>query len=207
MGHAGPFFVGCRTGIAHSGLSRLFIGFLGSNRLDKASEIRELLEPVVRGLGFCLWGVEVHAGSTPVLLRVYIDHAEGISVDDCGAVSGQVSAILDIEEPIRGDYILEVSSPGIERPLFVPEQYRQYLNAPIKVRLHWPEHGRRNYRGILRAVSETFIVVEVEGSHYTIPLNSIARARLVEPEPEKPGRAPRSPIRAGTTADGLEKNT
>lgn len=148
--------------------------------LEKAEQLGEILRPVVESLGFELWGVEYHSGSKPVLLRVYIDHPDGITVDDCGDVSEQASAVLDVEEPIRGDYTLEVSSPGIERPLFTAEQYRQYLGSDVKVRLAWPEHGRRNYRGRLLSVSDQGIEVEVDGESFALPFGAIARARLLE---------------------------
>ena len=115
-----------------------------------------------------------------------IDHPDGITVDDCGAVSEQVGAVLDVEEPIRGDYTLEVSSPGIERPLFTEEQYRRYLDSDLKVRLSWPEHGRRNFRGRLASVSEVGIEIEVDGVAYELPFGAIARARVLEPI--EPGR-------------------
>jgi len=154
--------------------------------LDKSEQLWKLLEPAVRGLGFELWGVEYQSGSTPVLLRLYIDHPDGITVDDCGAVSEQVGAVLDVEEPIRGDYTLEVSSPGIERPLFTEEQYRRYLDSDLKVRLSWPEHGRRNFRGRLVSVSQVGIEIEVDGVAYELPFGAIARARVLEPI--EPGR-------------------
>jgi ribosome maturation factor RimP len=154
--------------------------------LDKSEQLWKLLEPAVRGLGFELWGVEYQSGSIPVLLRLYIDHPDGITVDDCGAVSEQVGAVLDVEEAIRGDYTLEVSSPGIERPLFTEEQYRRYLDSDLKVRLSWPEHGRRNFRGRLVSVSEYGIEIEVDGVAYELPFGAIARARVLEPI--EPGR-------------------
>ncbi len=150
--------------------------------MSKAEQLTELLRPAVASLGFDLWGVEYHSGSHPPLLRIYIDHAEGINVDDCGRVSDQVSAVLDVEEPIPGEYTLEVSSPGIERPLFSADQYRQYLGETIKVRLAWPEHGRRNFRGVLCAVTENDVDIEVEGSRFVLPLAAVARARLIDPE-------------------------
>jgi ribosome maturation factor RimP len=149
--------------------------------LEKSEQLWEMLAPAVRALGFELWGIEYESGSTPVLLRIYIDHPDGITVEHCAAVSDQVSALLDVEEPIRGEYTLEVSSPGIERPLFTPEQYRQYVGRGVKVRLAWPEHNRRNYRGSLLSVSDYGIEVEVDGTAYELPFAAIARARVLEP--------------------------
>lgn len=149
--------------------------------LEKSEQLREMLGPVVRALGFELWGIEYESGSSPVLLRVYIDHPDGITLEHCTAVSDQVSAVLDVEEPIRSEYTLEVSSPGIERPLFTPEQYRRYIGHDVKVRLAWPEHNRRNYRGRLLTVSDYGIEVEVDGTAYELPFGAIARARVLEP--------------------------
>lgn len=154
--------------------------------MEKSEQLAAMLRPVVESLGFDLWGLEYQSGSKPVLLRLYIDHADGITVDDCGEVSEQVSAVLDVEEPISGEYTLEVSSPGIERPLFTEAQYRHYLGSDVKVRLSWPEHGRRNYRGRLLSVSDRGIEVEVEGEVFALPFGAIARARLLEPtEPSR----------------------
>lgn len=178
-----PFFV------AAGSIRRRWQGLLARGSwlvLEKTEQLVALLKPVVESLGFQFWGLEYHSGSKPVLLRVYIDHPDGITVDDCGDVSEQVSAVLDVEEPIRGDYTLEVSSPGIERPLFTVEQYRQYQGRDVKVRLVWPEHGRRNYRGLLRSVSDHGIEVEVDGESFALPFAAIARTRLLEPS--EPGR-------------------
>lgn len=149
--------------------------------MDKVAQINQLLAPAVQALGFVLWGVEYQSGSTPPLLRIYIDHSDGITVDDCGQVSEQVSAILDVAEPIKGEYVLEVSSPGIERPLFTLEQYQLYVGSDVKVRLAWNEHGRRNYRGRLVAADAEMMTVEVDGSEYRLPYAAVARARVLEP--------------------------
>lgn len=147
---------------------------------EKAEQLKALLAPVVEGQGFVFWGLEYHPGSKPVMLRIYIDSPEGVTVDDCALVSEQSGAVLEVEQALRGNYTLEVSSPGIERPLFTPEQYRGYIGHPVKVRLSWPEHGRRNYRGTLIGVDDEMIEVEVDGMGYELPLNAIHNARVLE---------------------------
>ncbi len=90
---------------------------------SKEQQIQQMLEPTVEALGFDLWGVEYLSQGRHSVLRVYIEHEKGISVDDCAAVSEQVSGVLDVEDPITGEYTLEVSSPGMDRLLFKLEQY------------------------------------------------------------------------------------
>lgn len=126
------------------------------------------------------WGLEYHAGSRPPVLRIYIDSDAGVTVDDCARVSEQASAVLDVEEALKGKYTLEVSSPGLERPLFTPEQFRRYIGHPVKVRLAWPEHDRRNFRGVLLSVDDPMIEVEVDGMAYELPLAAIHNARVLE---------------------------
>lgn len=150
--------------------------------MEKAEQLGAMLKPAVESLGYTLWGIEYHSGSKPILLRIYIDHPDGITVDDCGDVSEQVSAVLDVEAPIQAEYTLEVSSPGIERPLFSVDQYRQYLGSDVKVRLLWPEHDRRNFRGRLLSVTDEGIEIEVDGTGFALPFGAIARARLLEPD-------------------------
>lgn len=148
--------------------------------MGKVEQLSHLLKPSIVSLGFELWGIEFFSGATPSLLRIYIDSQNGITVDDCAAVSDQVGAVLEVEEVIPGDYTLEVSSPGIDRPLFFPDQYQRYLNHLIKVRLMWPEHGRRSFRGYLHSVSDHQIEIEMEGAKYVIALDAVVKAKVVD---------------------------
>ncbi len=147
---------------------------------QKAEQLKTLLTPVVEGEGMQLWGLEYHSGSTPPVLRIYIDGENGVTVDDCARVSDQAGAVIEVEEALKGNYTLEVSSPGIERPLFTPEQFRTYIGHPVKVRLAWPEHDRRNFRGVLLSVEDPMIEVEVDGMAYELPLAAIHNARVLE---------------------------
>ena len=125
------------------------------------------------------WGVEFISQGRHSVLRVYIDRPEGILIDDCEAVSRQVSGILDVEDPISGEYTLEVSSPGMDRPLFTLEQFAKHAGEQVKIRLRSPYEGRRNYQGILRGVEEQDVVVLVDDHEYLLPIDSIDKANII----------------------------
>jgi ribosome maturation factor RimP len=144
----------------------------------ESAELRKLIEPAVTALGFELVGVEFISGRRG-LLRVYIDGEGGISVDDCQAVSHQVSGLLDVEDPIPGQYSLEVSSPGLDRPLFRHADFERFAGAEVRVRLVAPLDGRRKFRGVLLGVREGKVVVQSEQQELVVALDEIAEARLV----------------------------
>ena len=110
-------------------------------------------------------------------VRLYIEAESGVTVDDCAQVSHQVSGILDVEDPISGEYTLEVSSPGVDRLLFHPEQYPPYIGEIVDVRLRLPVDGRRRFKGNLAAAEKETIVIEVDDQPYELPLRSVDRAR------------------------------
>jgi ribosome maturation factor RimP len=144
----------------------------------KERGLQELLQPTVEALGFELWGVEHLSQGRHSVLRVYIDAENGIGVDDCALVSEQVSAVLDVEDPITGEYVLEVSSPGIDRRLFSLEQYPGYLGEVIEIRLRRPFEGRRKFRGLLKGVEDDDVVVQVDDHEYLLPYRDIERAQV-----------------------------
>ena len=146
---------------------------------SKLEQLQALLAPVVEALGYECWGVEFISQGRHSVLRVYIDRPEGILIDDCEAVSRQVSGILDVEDPISGEYTLEVSSPGMERPLFTLEQFAKHAGEQVKIRLRSPYEGRRNYQGILRGVEEQDVVVLVDDHEYLLPIDSIDKANII----------------------------
>ena len=144
------------------------------------SELKQLLGPVVEALGCELWGIELQTGGRTKLLRLYIDHAEnGIGVDDCERVSRQASAVLDVEDAINGEYILEVSSPGMDRPLYELSQYEQFIGEDISLRLRFPYEGRRNFKGRLSGVDDDEIVLVVADHEFLFPLEGIEKANVV----------------------------
>ena len=149
--------------------------------LDKALE--QLLSPAIMGLGYELVGIErLSQGKRGLLLRIYIDSEDGITLDDCERVSHQVSGILDVEDPIPGHYILEVSSPGLDRPLFTLEQYQRFIGKKATIRLHRPLDTRRVFTGILQQIQEQNIIIVVEGREYSLPYQQIEKARIVPEE-------------------------
>ena len=143
-------------------------------------DLASLFEPVIESMGYELVGVEFISGGGHGTLRVYIDCDRGITVDDCAAISHQVSGILDVEEPIRQAYDLEVSSPGLDRPLFKLADFERFAGRTAKIRLAVARDGRRNFRGELKGVDDAGLVrIEVDGEEYRLPHADIARANLV----------------------------
>lgn len=153
----------------------------GQGEMSRKSEkLETLLRPVVEGLGFDLWGLEYVRGRGAIL-RLYIDSDNDITVDDCAAVSHQVSGVLDVEDPISGEYTLEVSSPGVERPLFSLSQWLRYLGAQVQVRLLAPHEGKRRFVAVIKGVEGDDLLLEQDGKQWIIPFAQIDRANLVMP--------------------------
>jgi len=141
--------------------------------------LQSVIAPAVTALGYELVGVEFLPQGRHSLLRVYIDTPDGVTVEDCERVSHQVSGMLDVEDPIRGAYTLEVSSPGLDRPLFTLEQFARYVGHEVKIRLHAPKEGRRKLKGTLTDVSDDGIRLEVDGAEVSLTLAEIDKANLV----------------------------
>jgi ribosome maturation factor RimP len=137
-----------------------------------------LLQPVVEELGYVLWELEYSPGRGNGLLRLYIDAAAGISVEDCERVSRAVSEVLDAADPIPGHYTLEVSSPGMERPLRTAAQFAPYVGATVFVEMSEAVDGRRRFLGALVAAGAESIEVEVDGQRHMLPLARLRKAHL-----------------------------
>lgn len=146
---------------------------------QKLTRLWQLLEPVVTGMGYELVEVEYNPSSRHGLLRLYIDHEDGIQLDDCTDVSNQVSALLDVEDPIPGHYNLEVSSPGMDRPLLRVSDFERFIGEIVKLKTAMAIDGRRNYKGRLRGVDGDEVHIECDGQQFYLPLASIEKARLV----------------------------
>ncbi|PWQ99013.1 ribosome maturation factor RimP [Leucothrix arctica] len=142
-------------------------------------QLDQLITSVVEGLGFQLWGYEYRPQTESALLRIFIENEGGVSIDNCTQVSRQVGAALDVDDLIPVAYILEVSSPGIDRVLFSKDQYEAYIGEDLKVRTRTPIDGRRNFRGSLVSVHDTHVTVDVDNESFEIPFDVIDRARLV----------------------------
>lgn len=140
--------------------------------------IDELLQPGADALGYELVAVELGGGETSIV-RIYIDSPDGITVDDCARASRQFSAILDVADPISNRYTLEVSSPGLDRPLAKPEHFVNAVGRGVKVKMRGLINGRRRFSGNLIEATKTFAVVEVDGEQTELPYDEMDRARLV----------------------------
>lgn len=146
----------------------------------KLNTLEEILRPVVEGLGYEYWGVEFRSQGRHSLLRLYIDDQEnGISVEDCEKVSRQVSGVMDVEDPIQNEYTLEVSSPGMDRPLFTLEQFTAWAGYQVSIRLRMAFEGRRKFQGILKGTEDGDVVVVVDDHEYLLPFESIDKANIV----------------------------
>ncbi len=142
-------------------------------------ELTKLLEPAIEQLGFELSDLEVKLGGRDGLIRLFIDKADGVGLEDCESVSRQVSALLDVEDPLPGHYVLEVSSPGLDRRLTKLEHFQRFMGEEVQVKLHFPIAGRKNFRGALRAADKENIDVEVDGESHRLPIATIQSARLI----------------------------
>ena len=141
--------------------------------------IAPIIEPVIAGMGYELWGLECQAGIRTAQVRVYIDRRKGVTLDDCSQVSQQVSAVLDVENPIDMPYILEISSPGINRSLFSVEQMQDAVGSKVRIKTLWSIEGRRNFNGFLEGVEEKNIRIKIQGDTLlTVPLHAIKNVKL-----------------------------
>jgi ribosome maturation factor RimP len=152
---------------------------------DKANEIATLLAPTVQSLGLELLGVEYLPTPGGALLRLYIDvpadagEERTVGIEDCEATSREVSAQLDVADPISGHYTLEVSSPGVDRPLFTASQFARFMGETAKVTLKLPQDGRRRLQGAIASVDGNNITFDVDGTQFTVAIDNIEKARLV----------------------------
>jgi ribosome maturation factor RimP len=152
---------------------------------DTATQIAGQGGPTIRSLGLELLGAEYLPAPGSAVLRLYIDvpvdaeEGRQVGIEDCEAVSREVSAQLDVEDPISGQYTLEVSSPGVDRPLFAPAQFARFIGERAKVGLKLPQDGRRRLQGVISAVDGDRIAFEVDGATVEVAFDNIEKARLV----------------------------
>jgi len=142
-------------------------------------KLTEMLRPAVEEVGKELLGIEYISAGNNSVLRLFIDHENGIDVDDCAEVSRQVGAILDVEDPISSEFNLEVSSPGLDRPLFDKAHFEAVIGEIIEVKLSMPLNGRRKFKGCLVTVENDTLVVTVDNEDYDLVLGNIVKANLV----------------------------
>lgn len=144
------------------------------------TDIQQLLTPIVTESGYELWGCEYLAQGKHSLLRIYIDKEGGIGIEDCELVSRQISALLDVEDPIQSNYSLEVSSPGIPRPLFYKEHYQRYLGYAVAIKLYKALNGSRKINGIIQSVHENSVILTINDNEHELPFSQIVKANLID---------------------------
>lgn len=164
---------------------------------NRVEQLGELLGPAIADLGdgLFLWGIEFVPGAQQSLLRVYVDvEGRGVGIEDCEKVSREISALLDISDPIPGNYNLEVSSPGLDRPLFNASHYARFVGAQAKLALLVPVEGRRRLSGRIVEVEDDAVLIAEESVQIRVPLGNVQKARLVpqfdiqEKKPSRPRR-------------------
>ena len=141
-------------------------------------DIELLLRPTVEDMGYELWGCEYLPQGKHSLVRVYIDKEDGIGIADCEQVSRQVSALLDVDDPIPGNYSLEVSSPGIPRPMFRSWQYERYIGKCVHIKLFKPVDASRKFVGNIVSSDEKTLVLDLKGTHHSFLFSNIVKATL-----------------------------
>ena len=142
-------------------------------------KLTDMLRPAVEETGKELLGVEFISAGNNSVLRLFIDHENGINVDDCAEVSRQVGAILDVEDPISSEYNLEVSSPGVDKPLFEMAHFKTVIGEIVNVKLSMPLNGRRKFKGTLVAIENDTLIVDVDGNEYELAFSNVDKANLV----------------------------
>lgn len=147
--------------------------------INKNKELDKLFQPILTKLGYEMLGIEYHKQKGNSILRLYIDSDAGITIDDCVRVSDQIMGVLDVNDPIKEKYHLEVSSPGLDRPLFSLEQFKDFLGQKIKIKIHKSVNGKRRITGILKFVEESEVLVTAGDVDYRVAADLIDSARLV----------------------------
>lgn len=143
------------------------------------SHLWELFEPVISGMGYELIEIEHNPNPKHGILRLYIDKEDGVNIDDCSAVSRQISALIDVEDPIRGQFNLEVSSPGLDRPLKRLKDFQRFSGEMVKIKTSMPLDGQRNFTGRLVGADAQSVVIETDTEELTLPMTAIDKARIV----------------------------
>ncbi|MEM8815972.1 MAG: ribosome maturation factor RimP [Pseudomonadota bacterium] len=144
-----------------------------------SDELIGLIEPSIERLGYELVDLEVRLGGRSGVVRIFIDQAEGIGLDDCEKVSRAVSALLDVEDPLPGQYDLEVSSPGLNRKLTKAAHFERFTGEDVKVEMRFPIEGRKRFRGKLKGADAENVRIVVDGVEHSLPIATIDTARLV----------------------------
>lgn len=145
----------------------------------KHNALTQMIQPVVTGMGYELVGIDYFIQGKHSLLRVYVDNDHGITVDDCERISRQLNALLDVENPIAHQYTLEVSSPGLNRPLFTLDHFKKQIGKSVAIQTREPIQAQKNFKGTLQEVQADKIILFCENKCIELPLNSIQKAHLI----------------------------
>jgi ribosome maturation factor RimP len=157
-----------------------FLMPFGSGRLDPTKRVETIIAPTLTDMGYEL--VRVHlSGAQSKTLQIMAERHDSaeMTVEDCASISRSISALLEVEDPIKGRYTLEVSSPGLDRPLTRPEDYQRFVGLEAKVELSQPKDGQRRFRGRISGLSNGVVQLNIEGQNVDIPFDDIDRAKLV----------------------------
>lgn len=142
-------------------------------------KLNEIVQPVVESMGHEFVGIRYLPQGKYAVLRIYIDHKDGVKVENCSAISHQISGILDVEDPISGQYSLEVSSPGMDRPLFSVAHYQQFIGSEVQIRFSGLVEGRRKLKATIKSVEDEKITVVSEGETLVLDFGQIDSAQIV----------------------------
>lgn len=146
---------------------------------DMVEKLKALLTPTIQALGFELWGLTYGSQGRASVLCIFVEGPNGVTIDDCARISRQCSSVLDVEALIHGSYTLEVSSPGMDRQFFEPEQYARYKGEIIKLKLHQARQQRKQFKGVLLEVSPDSVMIEVDGQPMVVAFQDIERGNKV----------------------------
>jgi len=144
-----------------------------------SAKLKPLLQPLIEDLGYEFVGLEFSSNPKNPVLVIYIDRSDGIAIEDCETVSREVAALLDVEDPIPGHYSLEVSSPGVDRPLFTEAQFEQFAGEMAAVKVFAPVDGRRKFNGKILSAGDGVVKIEQDGEEVVLEMSNIAKSRLV----------------------------
>ncbi|WP_444997193.1 ribosome maturation factor RimP [Aliikangiella sp. IMCC44359] len=147
--------------------------------MAKIDKLTDMLRPAAEALGYEFLGVEYIGQGKHTILRIYIDHENGITVDDCASVSHQASGILEVEDPISSQFNLEVSSPGLERPLFTLAHFEQFVGSEVQIRCHVGVNGRRKFKGKLISTDDQQLKIMVDNVEFVLDFGDVDKANLV----------------------------
>ena len=142
-------------------------------------KIYDVVTPITEGLGYELVGIEWLAQGNHSLLRIYIDTDSGVKVEDCERVSHQLSGVLDVEDVVPGQYQLEISSPGTDRPLFTVEHFERYIGSEVKLNSAVPVNGQRKFKGVISAVEGSTITLSIQDDTVDLSIQNIQKANLI----------------------------